>query len=153
MSTRIVGKPSLTLTRRYRFSSSHRLHSPALSLDENQSTYGRCNNPYGHGHNYVLEVSVSGPVDPNTGRVAALEDLDNLVRASVLAVYDGKDMNADIDSFLGGVVPTTENVAQDIRQRLSTHWIADERNWAHTAVPPSLAGVRIYETRKNIFDI
>lgn len=143
----------MTLTRRYRFSSSHRLHSPALSEDENRQVYGRCNNPFGHGHNYILEVSVAGPVDPETGRVAALGDLDQFVQRHVLAAYDGGNMNLDIECFRGQRVPTTENVAFDIRQRLEAQWPPHGPAWPHTPAPPRLAGIRLYETRKNIFDI
>jgi 6-pyruvoyltetrahydropterin/6-carboxytetrahydropterin synthase len=142
----------VTLTRRYRFSASHRLHSPMLSVEANEQVYGRCNNPFGHGHNYVLEVSVSGPVDPRTGRVVALSDLDALVHKHVLAIYDGSYMNVDIDTFQGDVVPTTENVAVDIRRRLEAQWPPHGPAWLHTANPPRLTGVRLYETRKNIFD-
>jgi len=71
------------LTRRYWFSASHRLHSDAMSAQENQAVYGKCNNPYGHGHNYVVEISVSGPVDPATGMIANLADLDGFVEREV----------------------------------------------------------------------
>lgn len=143
----------MTLTRRYRFSASHRLHSPALSDAENQEIYGRCNNPYGHGHNYVLEVSVEGNPHRESGRVMAIADLDGLVHDHVLAVYDGKDMNADIQAFQGSVVPTTENVAADIRARLERVWPAPGQSYGHTAQAPALQGVRLFETPKNIFDI
>ena len=76
------------LTRRYRFSASHRLHSADMSAEENLATYGKCNNPHGHGHNYALEVTVSGPVDPATGMVCNLVDLDGFVEREVLARYD-----------------------------------------------------------------
>ncbi|MCW5966836.1 MAG: 6-carboxytetrahydropterin synthase [Bryobacterales bacterium] len=143
----------MTLTRRYRFSSAHRLHSPSLSEAENQQTYGRCNNPYGHGHNYVLEVSVAGEPDDVTGRLVAIEDLDRYVASTVLSVYDGKNMNVDIDCFQGETVPTTENVAVDVRRRLEMHWPEPSSPWPHTTRMPRLAGVRLFETRKNIFDI
>lgn len=143
----------MTLTRRYRFSSSHRLYSPALSEEENRQTYGRCANPYGHGHNYILEVAVRGEPDPRTGRLVAIEDLDRFVQSTVLAVYDGKNMNVDIDSFQGAVVPTTENVAVDVRQRLESSWPAAGSGWPHTPHMPALASVRLFETRNNIFDI
>src|SRR5579864_5160585 len=81
------------LTRRYRFSASHRLHSEAMSAEENRDTYGKCNNPYGHGHNYVLEVAVSGQVDPATGMVCNLVDLDGFVEKEVLARYDIENLN------------------------------------------------------------
>ncbi|MCU0227071.1 MAG: 6-carboxytetrahydropterin synthase [Bryobacterales bacterium] len=143
----------MTLTRRYRFCSAHRLHSPALSEEANQQTYGRCNNPFGHGHNYVLEVSVDGQPDAVTGRLMAIEDLDGLVTANVLRVYDGKNMNVDIDRFQGEFVPTTENVAVDVRERLERSWPEPGSPWRHTRMMPRLAGVRLFETRKNIFDI
>src|SRR6266849_1275414 len=72
------------LTRRYMFSASHRLHSDAMSEAENAATYGKCNNPYGHGHNYALEVTVSGPVDQSTGMVCNLVDLDGFVQREIL---------------------------------------------------------------------
>src|SRR5437868_13647180 len=72
------------LTRRYMFSAAHRLHSDAMSAEENRSTYGKCNNPYGHGHNYALEVTVSGPVDERTGMVCNLVDLDEFVQREIL---------------------------------------------------------------------
>src|SRR5436190_9797986 len=74
----------IELGRRYRFSASHRLHSPHLSAEENCRVFGKCNNPYGHGHNYVLEVSMSGDVDPATGMIANLADLDAFVERQVL---------------------------------------------------------------------
>ncbi|MDZ7640377.1 MAG: 6-carboxytetrahydropterin synthase [Bryobacterales bacterium] len=143
----------MILTKRYRFSASHRLHSPALSERENEETYGKCNNPYGHGHNYVLEVSVQGMPDSKSGRVIALRDLDALVDAGVLRVYGGKNMNFDIDAFAGERVPTTENVAADIRARLEAGWPETGAAFGHTPRMPALAGVRLFETRKNIFDI
>lgn len=143
----------MILTRRYRFSASHRLHNSTLSDEENRRIYGKCNNPYGHGHDYVLEVSVKGWPDAVSGRVVALEDLDSLVREEVLRVYKGKNMNLDIDTFAEGRVPTTENVATDIRERLARRWPAQGERFGHTAHMPSLAGVRLFETGKNIFDI
>ena len=79
------------LTRRYIFSASHRLHSDELSEAENRATYGKCNNPYGHGHNYALEVTVSGQVDPQTGMVCNLVDLDDAVRREVLDRFDHRE--------------------------------------------------------------
>ena len=81
------------LTRRYMFSASHRLHSEAMSSAENRDTYGKCNNPYGHGHNYVLEVTVSGPVDEHTGMVCNLMNLDSFVEREVLSRYDRENLN------------------------------------------------------------
>jgi 6-pyruvoyltetrahydropterin/6-carboxytetrahydropterin synthase len=100
------------LTRRYRFSASHRLHSTEVSAEENQSTYGKCNNPHGHGHNYTLEVAVSGPVDPGTGMVCNLVDLDDFVEKEVLARYDLENLNM-LKEF-AETVPTTENLCVEI---------------------------------------
>ena len=81
------------LTRRYMFSASHRLHSDAMSEAENAATYGKCNNPYGHGHNYALEVTVSGQVDESTGMVCNLVDLDGFVQREILERFDLENLN------------------------------------------------------------
>ena len=133
----------MTLTRRYRFSASHRLHSVALSEGQNDETYGKCNNPYGHGHNYVLEVSVSGPVDSVTGRVADLLQLDAYVQKEILSRYGHRNLNQEIPE-LATLVPTTEVVSQAIHTRLGAAW---------PAVLPALHRVRIWETRNNIFEV
>jgi 6-pyruvoyltetrahydropterin/6-carboxytetrahydropterin synthase len=96
------------LTRRYRFSASHRLHSDAMSPEGNQRTYGKCNNPHGHGHNYALEVTVSGPVDAATGMVCNLVDLDGFVAQHVLARFQLENLNT-LPEFIRRV-PTTENL-------------------------------------------
>jgi len=106
------------LTRRYRFSASHRLHSDAMSDEENAATYGKCNNPHGHGHNYALEVTVSGPVDQSSGMVCNLVDLDGFVRREIIERFDLQNLNM-LPEFAQSV-PTTENlcaVAHDILQR------------------------------------
>jgi 6-pyruvoyltetrahydropterin/6-carboxytetrahydropterin synthase len=125
--------------RRYRFAASHRLHSANLSDAANREIYGKCNNPYGHGHNYVLEVTVSGPVDAETGMIANLADLDEFVEKSVLADYDHKSFNEDVAS-LRGIVPTTENLCVDIFQRLRTFPLA------------KLERIRVEETGNNSFE-
>jgi len=105
------------LTRRYRFSASHRLHSDALSDAENAATYGKCNNPYGHGHNYALEVTVSGQVDEN-GMVCNLVDLDGFVEREIVERFDLQNLNT-LPEF-AKAVPTTENLSiavYDILQR------------------------------------
>ena len=107
----------IVLTKRYRFAASHRLHNPAFSEDENWRVYGKCNNPYGHGHNYTVEVSVSGPVDPETGMVAHLSDLDGFVEREVLEVFDHRNLNEEVPAFRGRV-PTTENLCIEIFNRL-----------------------------------
>jgi 6-pyruvoyltetrahydropterin/6-carboxytetrahydropterin synthase len=100
------------LNRRYRFSASHRLHSAEMSEDENRVTYGKCNNPHGHGHNYTLEVTVRGPVDPRTGMVCNLVDLDGVVEREVLDRYNLQNLNA-MQEF-AQIVPTTENLCVEI---------------------------------------
>lgn len=131
--------------RRYRFSASHRLHSPLLSEEVNQELYGKCNNPYGHGHDYVLEVVVRGNPDESSGLVVNVSDLDNLVRRLVLAGYDHKYMNAEIEAFAQRV-PTTENVTRDIWGRL-------QRGWSDLGGKAQLDGIRIWETRRNLVEV
>ncbi len=132
---------ALKLTRRYRFSASHRLDTPALTPDQNQRLYGKCNNPYGHGHDYVLDVTVEGPIDGN-GQVAGRAALDALVNQRVLQRFDHKNLSKDV-AGLAGVVATTENLAEAIRDALITDWPLDAR----------LARVRISETDRNIFEL
>lgn len=127
------------LTRRYRFSASHRLHSEAMSVKENLATYGKCNNPYGHGHNYSLEVSVSGQVDPATGMVCNLVDLDGVVEREVLSRYDLSNLNT-LQEFAQGV-PTTENLSVHIFEIL-------QRAFHHA----HLERVRLEETMINSFE-
>ena len=133
------------LTRRYRFASSHRLHSPKLSEAENCETYGKCNNPWGHGHDYLLEVTVTGPVGPETGRVLSPAALDTWVREKVLAAFDHRDMNRDIPAFADRV-PTAENIAAVIHELLDSGWSA--------AFPgTTLHRIRIDETRRNSVEL
>ena len=127
------------LGRRYRFAASHRLHSERLSEEENWRVYGKCNNPYGHGHNYVVEVRVSGKVDPATGMIANLADLDAYVEREVLEPFDHKSLNEDVPAFRDGV-PTTENLCMEIFQRLKTFPKA------------KLESVRVEETGNNSFE-
>ena len=129
----------ISLTRRYDFAASHRLHAPKLSAEENQRIYGKCNNPYGHGHNYALEVTVTGPIDPATGMVANLGDLDPFVEREVLAAFDQKNLNEEVAQFRTEV-PTTENVCREIFRRLQNFPAA------------RLERVRIEETSKNSFE-
>jgi 6-pyruvoyltetrahydropterin/6-carboxytetrahydropterin synthase len=129
----------IELGRRYRFAASHRLHSAHLSEAENSRIYGKCNNPYGHGHNYVVEVSLSGAVDPGTGMIANLADLDAFVEREVLDVFDHKSLNDDVPAFRR-TVPTTENLCIEIFQRLKSF------PKAH------LERIRVEETGKNSFE-
>ena len=127
------------LGRRYHFSASHRLHSAHLSEEENCRVFGKCNNPYGHGHNYVLEVSVSGKADPQTGMIANLADLDGFVESAVLQAMDHKSLNEEVPVFQE-MVPTTENLCIEIYKRL--------QSFSHA----KLERVRIEETRNNSFE-
>jgi 6-pyruvoyltetrahydropterin/6-carboxytetrahydropterin synthase len=129
----------IELGRRYRFAASHRLHSPALSEEENCRIYGKCNNPFGHGHNYVVEVLVSGKIDPATGMIANLADLDGFVEREVLDPFDHKSLNQDVAAF-HAVVPTTENLCIEIFRRLRTFPSA------------KLERVRVQETSNNSFE-
>jgi 6-pyruvoyltetrahydropterin/6-carboxytetrahydropterin synthase len=100
------------LTRRYLFSASHRLHSNGMSEAENRATYGKCNNPYGHGHNYALEVTVSGQVDARTGMVCNIVDLDAYVEREILQRFGHENLNT-LQEF-STAVPTTENLSAEI---------------------------------------
>jgi 6-pyruvoyltetrahydropterin/6-carboxytetrahydropterin synthase len=113
----VTGPLTISLTRRYRFAASHRLYSPAFSEQENKRLYGKCGNPYGHGHNYVLEVTLSGPVDAETGMVANLGELDPFVEREVIEPFDQKYLNEQVSEFRQSV-PTTENVCREIYRRL-----------------------------------
>ena len=133
------GGLKITLGRRYGFAASHRLHSAELSAEENARVYGKCNYPHGHGHNYVLEVSVSGPVDPATGMVVNLADLDEFVQREVLEEFDHRSLNEDIAAFREKV-PTSENLCIEIFRRL--------KHFPHA----KLERVRIQETGNNSFE-
>jgi 6-pyruvoyltetrahydropterin/6-carboxytetrahydropterin synthase len=129
----------MTLTSRYRFSASHRLDTPALSAEQNKTLYGKCNNPFGHGHNYVLDVTVAGSPD-ESGQIVGREALDALVKEKVLSRFDHRNLNLDI-AELKGVVATTENLAVVIENALADEW----------SLPAKLQRIRISETERNIF--
>ncbi|HKR83359.1 MAG TPA: 6-carboxytetrahydropterin synthase [Terriglobales bacterium] len=126
------------LNRRYRFSASHRLHSAQLSDADNRATYGKCNNPHGHGHNYILEVTVSGRVDEN-GMVCNLVDLDDCVHRNVVTRFDLENLNMQPEFAMS--VPTTENLCTVIYDILKR-----EFRQAH------LERVRLEETMMNAFE-
>jgi 6-pyruvoyltetrahydropterin/6-carboxytetrahydropterin synthase len=127
------------LTRRYRFSASHRLHSGEMPDTWNRETYGKCNNPHGHGHNYHLEVTVSGPVDPQTGMVCNLVDLDGFVANEILDRFGHQNLNT-LPEF-ANEVPTTENLCVTIYDILRRGF-----REAH------LEKVRMEETMMNSFE-
>ena len=106
------------LTRRAEFSASHYYHSPALSPEENQRLYGKCANPHGHGHNYVLEVTVRGEIDGRSGMVVDLKDLKGVMAREVLDVLDHRFLNREVPVF-HDVIPTTENLAIEIWRMLA----------------------------------
>jgi 6-pyruvoyltetrahydropterin/6-carboxytetrahydropterin synthase len=124
--------------RRYMLSASHRLHAEALSSEANRATYGKCNNPHGHGHNYVIEVLVSGPVDSATGMVINMATLDEVVQTSVLERFDHTNLNCD--PLFVNQVPTTENLCRAVFGVLKSALPAGELDY-----------VRVEETENNFF--
>jgi len=127
------------LTRRYMFSASHRLHASALTDEQNQAVYGKCNNPHGHGHNYSLEVTVSGQVSSETGMICNLVDLDEAVHHEVLDRFDHQNLNTLAE--FASLVPTTENLTELIYDILKQRF--------HSA---HLEKVHIEETLNNSFE-
>ena len=125
--------------RRYALSASHRLHSDAMSAEDNQAAYGKCNNPYGHGHNYVVEVLVGGAVDRETGMVINLVDLDRSVHNRVVDRFDHTNLN--LDPLFVNRVPTTENLCRAVFELLDG-----------SLLPARLAQVRVEETENNFFE-
>jgi 6-pyruvoyltetrahydropterin/6-carboxytetrahydropterin synthase len=116
-----------------------------MSEQENAELYGKCNNPFGHGHNYVLEVSVRGTVNAQSGRVVNIGELDQYVEREVIRHFDHKDMNRDVADFKD-LVPTTENLSVAIEKRL-------RRDWSNAFGEASLDAVRIQETKRNLFEL
>ena len=125
--------------RRYSLSASHRLHSDVLSAEQNRAAYGKCNNPNGHGHNYVVEVLVGGAVDPETGMVLNLTALDETVEKRVIERFDHTNLN--LDSLFQNLVPTTENLCRAVYELLDG-----------AVEPAKLAQVRVEETENNFFE-
>src|ERR1700740_1755177 len=129
----------VALGRRYHFAASHRLHTTKLSEEENSRVFGKCNNPYGHGHNYTLEVRFSGPVDPATGMIANLADLDAFVNERVIEPFDHRSLQDEVPAFREAV-PTTEHWCIEIYQRLKS------------CPKAKLEAVRVEETSNNSFE-
>lgn len=127
------------LGRRYHFSASHRLHNRDLSERENRRIYGKCNNPFGHGHNYTVEVRFSGHIDPATGMISNLADLDKFVNEQVIEPFDRRSLNEEVPEFQK-TVPTTEILCIEIFRRLKT--------FPHA----KLEAVRVQETTNNSFE-
>jgi 6-pyruvoyltetrahydropterin/6-carboxytetrahydropterin synthase len=130
----------ISLTRRYKFAASHRLWSAKFSEEENRRLYGKCANPHGHGHNYALEVTITGPVDASTGMIANLSELDPFVRREVVEAFDCKNLNEEVVEFCEEV-PTTEVLTREIFRRTS-------------AFPKAkVERVRVQETNNNSFEM
>ena len=125
--------------RRYTISASHRLHTDALSAAENRAAYGKCNNPHGHGHNYVVEVLVGGEVNAATGMVVNMAALDEAVRSRVMERFDHANLN--LDPIFANLVPTTENLCRAVFELLDG-----------SVEPAKLARVRVEETENNFFE-
>ena len=129
--------PHVTVTRRLRFNAAHRVHNPDLSDEENTALYGKCNNPNWHGHNYVLEVTVGGPIDERTGYVVDLSHLKAIVEREVIDQVDHRNMNLDVP-MMRGVNPTAENI-------VVACWRAIESRVA----PGRLTRLKLWETENN----
>lgn len=127
------------LSRRYHFSASHRLHSDAYEDQRNREVYGKCNNPHGHGHNYTVEVTVTGQVDETTGMVCNLGDLDGFMQENVISRFDHTNLN--LDSYFANLVPTTENLCIAVYNIVFAEF--------DKAI---LTRVRIEETANNFFE-
>jgi len=133
------GPPMVLLTRSYEFSAAHRLHSVYLSDEENQELFGKCNNPYGHGHNYRLEVTLQGDVDARTGLLVDLAQLDQIIQEEVINRYDHRNLNAEAPEYRE-LNPTSENVVKVIWRRLERRLLG-----------PALYKVCLRETDRNVF--
>jgi 6-pyruvoyltetrahydropterin/6-carboxytetrahydropterin synthase len=129
--------PQVTITRRLLFNAAHRVHNPALSEAENKALFGKCNNPNWHGHNYTLDVSVTGEVDERTGYVIDLGALKRIVEREVIDKVDHRNFNLEVD-FMRGVIPTTENIVVGI-------W----RVLAPAIAPARLTRLVLWETPNN----
>jgi 6-pyruvoyltetrahydropterin/6-carboxytetrahydropterin synthase len=128
------------VTRRECFSAAHRLYNPSLSDEENFEMYGMCSNPNWHGHNYVLEVVVSGEVDPGTGYLLDLKILKEIIRKNVIEKVDHKNLNLETD-FMKGIIPSAENIA-----------IAIWKVLANKIPKGKLYSIKLYETENNYFE-
>ena len=137
----------ISLTRRYRFSASHRLHTPLLSNAENDRIYGKCNNPFGHGHDYVLEVTITGELDLATGLLMPLADLDRFVNAKILRLFAHRNINVDVAQF-ANLVPTTENVLRVMAEIVQAHWPE-----SFAALKVRGARLHLQETERNGFEL
>jgi len=140
-TARREGLPMVEVVQQFEFSAAHRLYCPDLGDEENRRVFGKCANPNGHGHNYLLEVTVSGRPDESTGRVIALDAFQRVVRAEVIDRFDHKHLNLDCEEF-AGVNPSVENIAQVIWSRLEGRF-----------APAALSRVRVWETPKTCAEV
>jgi 6-pyruvoyltetrahydropterin/6-carboxytetrahydropterin synthase len=131
-------KPMIQLTRKYHFSAAHRLHSNQLSDVENREIFGKCNNPHGHGHNYILEVTVEGEIDPITGMVINLAELDQAVDQEIIKKFDHSHLNLDTEEF-SELNPTAEVMTVVFWELLQSRL-------------PNLYKIGLWETSKNYFE-
>ena len=129
--------PTVTVTRRLKFNAAHRVHNPSYSEEENKRIFGKCNNPHGHGHNYILDVSVKAEINPDTGYVFDLARLKELVNREVVDAVDHHNLNVDVE-FMKGVIPTAENLVIRIWRILQDK-----------VVPARLARLVLWETENN----
>jgi 6-pyruvoyltetrahydropterin/6-carboxytetrahydropterin synthase len=137
----------MRVTRIYKFSASHRLHAPTFSDAENQRLYGKCNHPFGHGHDYVLHVSIDGQPDQQTGVIVPIPKLDQMMSVEILNEMDHSNLNVDIAEF-ATLVPTTENIALLIADRLARAW---PRYFPRSNA--ALSRIFIAETDRNYFEV
>jgi len=135
----IRGGEKMFITRRFHFSASHRVYNPGLSDEENLKVYGKCSNPNGHGHNYIMDVTVSGEVDEQTGFVMDLSQLKLIVEENIISKVDHKNLNIDVD-FMKDVLPSTENIARKFWEQIAGKINTDARK---------LYSIKISETVNN----
>ncbi len=131
------------ITRKAHFNAAHRLHNPAKSDEWNRKRFGKCNLPNWHGHNYIIEVTVAGEPDPETGFVIDLSDLKEILHQEILEPCDHRNLNLDVD-FLEGIIPTTENLVQAFFERLRP--VVEEACYGDG----KLYKVKLFETERNI---
>ncbi len=131
----------MEITRREEFSAAHRLFNPDFTDEKNEALYGPCANPHYHGHNYVFEVTLRGPVDPRTGMTYNLADLKEIMRREVVEKVDHKNLNEDAADFMKKRIPTAENLAVSIWERIEAHI---ECGLLHR--------VRLFENERNFVD-
>ena len=128
----------LTITKRTHFTAGHRLYSPDLTDEQNLEIFGPCSNPHGHGHNYTLEVTVTGELDPQTGMIMNLKDLQSVINDHIISRCDHRNFNIDVE-FTRGIIPTAENLAMRIFEELDSKLPSG-----------TLQRVKLFETENNI---